>query len=52
MHPVVIEDGWQREEGGKWLENTLKQVKMHLHVNPADKKKMADIASKIAKVDS
>ena len=51
MHPVVIEDGWQREEGGKWLENTLKQVKMHCHVNSADKK-ISDIASNIAKVDS
>ena len=50
IHSVVIEDGWNREQVGEWLENILKQVKMRLKVNPTDELKMANIASKIAKV--
>lgn len=50
MHPVVIEDGWKKQEVGIWLENTLSQVSMHLNVNPTDERRMADIASKIGKV--
>ena len=50
IYSVAIEDDWEREQGGKWLANTLRKMKMHLKVNPTDELKVAKIASKIAKV--
>ena len=50
IFPVVIEDGWEKEEVGKWLENTLKKGEVHHIDNMTDEQKMANIASKIATV--
>ena len=46
LHPVVIEDGWQSEDVGKWLEGVLGEVK-YTTVRDHDIK---GVAWKIAKV--
>ena len=46
LHPVMIEDGWQSEDTGNWLEGVLGEVKY----DSVGKQDIESIASKIAKV--
>ena len=44
LHPVIIEDGWEDEDVGKWLKGVLGEVKF------AHKPAVEDVALKVAKV--
>ena len=46
LYPVVIEDDWQSEDVGKWLEGVLGEVKMTFVRTQG----IEEVASKIAKV--
>ena len=50
IHPVVIEDGWEEEEAGEWLNLILKDKKMNIAKDPTDEQKMNEVALKITKV--
>ena len=49
VHPVVIEDGWEREAGGQWLKVTMSEVKIRVR-NPEDEKNLKEVVDNIAKV--
>ena len=50
IHSVVLEDGWEMEEAGKWLKLMLKQKKMNTVHQPSDETEMEEVALKISKV--
>ena len=49
LHPVVIEDGWQSEDVGKWLEGVLGEVK-YISVRDHTDQAIKGVSLKIAQV--